>query len=451
MSASDPRGIGILPELHSGYDGRQGHLGHASLYSDGWWLVYATLRRPERREPWVRDPATGVVRKEVTAGYPLRGFEVVYWKTGIHRNDRAVELVHAFVDHDVVSHLPNEVVQIGGEWVLYKDHVHELRSRIPLSRRVRPPDWGSFVDQLAFPGANCSDRSWSAHKVRRMLAEDETYFAEASRRKRGRPYMPDEMRRERALHLYEQSKRLYAKLRDSDATTLANARVFRIPMDSGFVMDLELECDSSLDEKILFQQAPDRGINGEKRLEPDRVRVVRTVQRVCVRYEASGLPDGEWRPRSGYHETPLGAAATIVHFSENFPRHVLYEGSIEALLRGGDDLTYRMAKSDGTGGFPSNAAYLSGDVRGAPREEHGRFTTADEARLRPPSLRQVAEAALAVKRWTEGGARRAWRPGGPIAERLKRDWDEAMGGGGEASQGSFCGAGALPSLAGLRL
>jgi len=279
-----------------------------------------------------------------------------------------------------------------------------------------------------------------------MEADDETYFAEESRRERGRPYMPDEMRRERALDLYAQSKRLYAKLRDSDATTLANARVFRIPMDSGFVMDLELECDQSLDEKILFQQASGRGINGEKRLDLDRVRVVRTVQRVCVRYEESGRPDGEWRPRSGYQDTPPGVAATFVHDSQNFPSHVLYEGSIKALLEGGDDLTYRMAKSDGTGGFPSNAAYLWGDVHGAPREEHGRFTTADEARLRPPSLRQVADAALVAKRWKDAAVRRAWRPRGPIAEGLKRTWGEAMG-----SKASFCGAGALPSLAGLRL
>lgn len=438
MSASDPDGIGILPELHSGYNGRQGHLGHASLYSDGWWLVYTTLRRPERREPWVRDPATGVVRKEVTTAYPLRGFEVYYWKTGIHRNDRAVELVHAFVDHDVVSHLPNEVVQIGGEWVLYKDHVHELRSRIPLSRRVRPP---LFV--RAFPPT----ADWHAHKLLRMKADDEAYFAEASRRERGRPNPDDEMSRAIALDLYKQSERLYKKLRDSDATTLANARVFRIPMGSGFVMDLELECDSSLDEKILFQVAPERGINGEQRLVPDRVRVARTVQRVCVRYEESGLPDGEWRPRSGYHDTPPGVAGTVVHDSQNFPSHVLYEGSINALLEGGDDLTYRMAKSDGTRGFPSDAAYLNGDVRGAPR---GRFTTADEERLRPPSLRQVADAALVAKRWKEAAVRRAWRPKGPIAEGLKRTWGEAMGGG-KSSSASFCGAGALPSLAGLRL
>lgn len=436
MSASDPDGIGILPELHSGYDGRQGRLGHASLYSDGWWLVYTTLRRPERREPWVRDPATGVVRKEVTTAYPTRGFEVYYWKVGVAPK-REVQLVHAFVDHDVASHLPNEVVWVGGEWVLYKDHARALRSRLSASQRVRPPFWATA---RAFPPTT----DWHAHKLLRMAADDETYFAEASRRERGgRPYMPDEMRRERALDLYEQSKRLYAQLRDSDATTLANARVFRIPMDSGFVMDLELECDQSLDEKILFQQACGRGINGEKRLEPDRVRVVRTVQRVCVRYEETGRPDGEWRPLSGFQDTPPGVAATFARDSQNFPRHVLYEGSIEALLEGGDDLTYRMAKSDGTGGFPSNAAYLTGDVRGAPR---GRFTTADEARLRPPSLRQVAGAALVAKRWKEAGARRAWRPGGPIAEGLKRTWGEAMGSG-----SSFCGAGALPSLAGLRL
>ena len=57
---------------------------------------------------------------------------------------------------------------------------------------------------------------------------------------------------------------------------------------------------------------------------------------------------------------------------------------------------------------------------------------------------------MVLERGKQAGARRAWRPGGPIAERLKRDWDEAMGGG-QASEGSFCGAGALPSLAGLRL
>lgn len=439
MSASDPEGIGLLPELNTNYDGRRGHLGHASLYSDGWWLVYTTLRAPERREPWVRSPTTGAVYREVTTAYPLRGFEVDYWKVGIAPRSQ-VEISQAFVDHDAASHLPNEVVWINGKWVPYKDHAPALRSRIPTSRRVRPPFWATAH---AFPPTT----GWHAHKLLRMEADDTAYFAEASKRERGRPEPGDEMNREIALDLYNQSEPLYAKLRDSDATTLANARVFRIPMDAGFVMDLELECDQSLDEKILFQLAPGRGINGEKKLVPDRVRVARTVQRVCVRYEVSGLPDGEWRPRSGYQDTPPGVAATFVHLSENFPRHVLYEGSIEALLQGGDDLTYRMAKSDGAGGFPSNAAYLRGDVRGAPS---GRFTTADEARLRPPSLREVAVAAMVLERGKQAGALRAWRPDGPIAERLKRTWGETMGGD-DATEAGFCGANALPSLAGLRL
>ena len=236
MSASDPEGIGLLPELNTNYDGRRGHLGHASLYSDGWWLGYTTLRAPELREPWVRSPNTGAVYREVTTAYPLRGFEVDYWKVGIAPG-RQVEISQAFVDHDAASHLPNEVVCVDGKWVLYKDHARELRSRIPTSRRVRPPDWSSDVDDLAFPEADETPTYWNAHKILRMEADDEALFAENKRRERdGRPYMPFEMRRERALHLYNQSKSLYAKLRDSYATTLSNARVFRIPLDACFFL-----------------------------------------------------------------------------------------------------------------------------------------------------------------------------------------------------------------------
>ena len=323
MSASDPDGIGILPELNTNYDGRRGYLGYASLYSDGWWLVYTTRREPVRREPWVRDAATGEVRKEVTTGYPLQGSDVTYWKTGVHARALKVEIVHTFTDHEAESHLPNEVVWVGGKYVPYKDHDCALRSRISASQRVRPPFWATAQ---AFP----STTGWHAHKLLRMEADDTAYFAEASRRERGRPDPGDEMNREIALDLYKQSEPLYAKLRDSDTSTLANARFFRIPMGSGFVMDLELECDSSLDEKILFQVTPELGINGEKKLVPDRVRVARTVQRVCVRYEASGLPWGEWRPRSGYQETPPGVAATFVHFSENFPPRARSKPSCKA-------------------------------------------------------------------------------------------------------------------------
>ena len=176
MSASDPEGIGLLPELNTNYDGRRGYLGHASLYSDGWWLVYTTRREPVRREPWVRDAATGEVRKEVTTSYPLQGSDVTYWKTGVHARALKVEIVHTFTDHEAESHLPNEVVWVDGKWVLYRARARASSSST--TQRVRPPFWATA---RTFPPT----AGWHAHKLLRMEADDTAYFAEASKRERG--------------------------------------------------------------------------------------------------------------------------------------------------------------------------------------------------------------------------------------------------------------------------
>ena len=174
-------------------------------------------------------------------------------------------------------------------------------------------------------------------------------------------------------------------------------------MDAGFVMDLELECDSSLDEKILFQVAPELGINGEKKLVPDRVRVARAVQRVCVRYENSGLPWGEWRPRSGFQDTPPGVAATFVQPSENFPRR-----AVRGLDRSPLGRRRRPDLRDGRrrrGGFRRTPRTWGRRSRHAERAVHH----SRRARLRPPSLRQVAVAAMVLERGKQ--ARRAARGG----------------------------------------
>jgi hypothetical protein len=430
-----------LRQLGTDYDGRDGYLGEDSLYSNGWWLVYTTVRNPLARNAWVQDPRTKEVRQVNTTSYPLRGYDVEYWI--VDGQNLQVEIVRRF------SKLPptllNEVMLLRGRWVLYRDNVHELESKRSLSQRMRFP----LLQKIRLWSGNGHGR-WHEHKKLRMDYEDERALAYT------RPYRlsaPGEMdatavlaaRAKRARQLYEQSRAVYKQLRDSATLTLANARVFRIPIDGQFDMELELECDDSLDEKILLQETMGVGTGDETFLEPDRVRVARAVRRVRVRNKHTGDPSAEWRPRTGYNDAPPGAAATRLRRSENVPRHVLYEGSIEALLKGGPDVRYAMVNRDGEGPWGSDAAFLRGDVQGGPvLTPAGRFTTADETRR--TSLGQVVSAARVAARGQRAAGVRAWRPGGAIAENLKRTWGDALGG--DDAEPS---AAALPSLAALKL